>query len=100
MRSDWVEHDGRGRPVPPGTIVDIRHFNGDVTHDFVVGGATTFAPDGTVIELSRARWSGWEFHDGGPMGPKFRAYRVKGEPAGQRLQSEILRQPLCQTAEA
>lgn len=74
--SAWITHTGQGRPVPVGTTLDILHFNGDVTHGFIAGSGVTFDIDGAVIDKSRARWSGWDFHDGGPMGPKFKAYRL------------------------
>ncbi|EZP79518.1 hypothetical protein BV97_03955 [Novosphingobium resinovorum] len=77
----WVEHHGRGRPVPVGTVVDLMHFNGDVTRAFVAGSGKTFDVDGSVIHPSRARWSGWDHSDGGPMGPKFRAYRIMQKAA-------------------
>lgn len=71
----WVKHDGKGRPVPRGTYVDIRHFNGDVSLNVEIGGNTAFGADGT-----RGRgpytYNGWNFTDGGPMGPKFKEYRL------------------------
>jgi hypothetical protein len=72
----WISHSGNGRPVPLGTKLDILHFNGDVTRGFVAGSGMTFDVDGAVIAPSRARWSGWDYHDGGPMAPKFKAYRL------------------------
>lgn len=72
--SAWVEHHGRGRPCLVGMQIDVRHFNGDVS-TFAAGDGTTFHLDGSRIEAIRARWSGWDYHDGGPMGPKFKAWR-------------------------
>lgn len=73
--SEWVVHDGKGCPLPAGTLVDVRHFNGEVSVSVRVGGFTV-APDGARIPRSRGRWSGWDYHDGGPMPPKFKAYRT------------------------
>ena len=32
--------------------------------------------DGSPLPRCRGRWSGWDWSDGGPMPPKFKAYRV------------------------
>ena len=71
----WVEHNGAGRPVPVGTLVQVRMFNGDVLT--IKAGTGTFDLDGTPIPAWRsAGWSAWDYNDGGPMAPKFRSYRV------------------------
>lgn len=71
----WVEHSGRGAPVQSGTSVQIRRFNGDID-TFNVGQGHTVASDGALLTSGRARWSCWDFSDGGPMPVKARAYRV------------------------
>lgn len=75
MARGWIAHNGNGRPVPLGTLVEVRMFNGDVQR--LKTGAATFDLDGTPIPAWRsAGWSGWDYGDGGPMGPKFKEYRV------------------------
>lgn len=73
--SGWRDHDGCGRPVPPGTLVDVRRFNGDVER-IIAGAGPTVAPNGVIVDPSRARWSAWDHFDGGPKAVKFRAYRI------------------------
>lgn len=71
----WIRHHGRGRPIPAGTLVKVRMFNGEVTT--IRAGEVCHAPDGTPIPMSRsAGWSAWDYHDGGPMAPKFKEYCV------------------------
>lgn len=96
----WVIHHGNGRPLPAGTKLDILHFNGDVTRGFVVGSGVTFDIDGSIIDRVHARWSGWDHHDGGPLAPKFKAYRlmVQGESRERNaamFRSWLAPQPAC-----
>lgn len=72
----WVEHHGAGRPLPNGTLIDVRHFNGEVTEGVAVG-SMCFAPDGSPLPMICRRWSGWDRNDGGPMAPKFKAFRIR-----------------------
>lgn len=88
-RRGWVEHKGDGVPAPIGTPVEVRMFNGDV-QTFVVGGAT-FGLDGAAIERSRGRWNGWDHSDGGPMGPKFKAYRLLTSAAAEERNTALFR---------
>lgn len=85
----WIEHNGAGRPVPIGTLVEARMFNGEVRR-FTVGNAT-FGLDGAPIDRSRGRWSGWDYSDGGPMGPKFRYYRVLIESIARERSAAMFR---------
>lgn len=78
----WIEHDGRGRPVPIGTLVDVRHFTGDVTTN-VRAGQFAIAPDCTRIPLGN-HWNGWVWDDGGPKPPKFKAYRLCADEAKEQ----------------
>lgn len=84
----WQTHEGKGRPIPVGTLVDVRRFNGDVDR-IIAGAGPTVAPDGTVIDSSRARWSGWDHFDGGPMAVKFRAYRVVNLAPSERAENRM-----------
>lgn len=70
----WIEHNGSGCPLPKGTLIDVRHFNGEVSQGLTVG-AILLGNDGTPIPSCGKRFSGWDHGDGGPMAPKFRAYR-------------------------
>ena len=81
-KSKWIEHDGKGRPVPIGTLIDIRLFNGDVL-ERVRPGQICVDLDGTVIK-GPGRWNGWRYDDGGPMAPKFKAYRLCKDEAKAR----------------
>lgn len=86
----WTHHDGAGRPVPLGTPVEVRMFNGDV-QSFRAGSAT-FDLDGTPIDRSRsAGWSGWDYSDGGPMAPKFRSYRIITDDAARERNTATFR---------
>lgn len=87
--SGWIEHDGTGRPVPLGTSVEVRMFNGDVQS--FKAGAATFDLDGTPIDRSRGRWSGWDYSDGGPMAPKFRSYRILTDGSGRERATVLFR---------
>lgn len=89
ITNSWIDHHGNGRPLPIGTLVEARMFNGDV-HRFAVGGAT-FGLDGAPIDRSRGRWSGWDYSDGGPMGPKFRSYRVVTSSAARERDVAMFR---------
>lgn len=71
----WIQHDGLGCPLPRGTLVDIQHFSGVITRGVTVGQVCVDA-DCRPISRELRRWSGWEFSDGGPMAPKFQAYRL------------------------
>lgn len=73
--SEWEYHDGRGRPIPLGSVVDVRRFNGDVER-IIAGAGPTVAPNGVIMDPSCARWNAWDHFDGGPMAVKFRAYRI------------------------
>ena len=75
MDRAWIKHHGRGCPLPKGTLIEVRHFNGEVSSGVRVGGICV-ARDGSPLPQSCARWSGWDYSDGGPMAPKFREYRV------------------------
>lgn len=90
----WIKHDGKGCPVPLGTCVDIRHFNGDTTRNYIAGGGVTFAPDGSIVAPNTARWNGWEFSDGGPMGPKFKEYRIAKRELTMEMFRNMLDAPL------
>ena len=74
-KGDWIEHDGKGRPVPLGTLCDLRLMNGEVAERVRIG-PTSFTNDGTIIPASKFQWSGWRYDDGGPMAPKIKAYRL------------------------
>ncbi|PTD19897.1 hypothetical protein [Sphingomonas fennica] len=88
--SGWVQHSGNGCPLPQGTLIDVRHFNGDVTRGVRVGGFTVDL-DGSLISRSRGRWSGWDYSDGGPMAPKFKAYRVCVDGAAHERNAAMFR---------
>ena len=94
----WVDHSGNGYPLPNGTLVQARRFNGDV-ETFRIGDAKTVARDGTEIPASRARWSAWDYFDGGPMPVKFRSYRVLSTPEvferNTAMFREWLREPVA-----
>lgn len=71
----WIEHHGRGRPIPIGTMVQVEMFNGIIRT--IAAGTVVHDVDGRQIPPERsAGWSAWNYHDGGPMAPKFRAYRL------------------------
>lgn len=71
----WVQHNGQGRPVPAGTPVEVEMFNG--VRRQITAGSGTHDIDGTPIpDWRSAGWSAWDYSDGGPMEPKFKAYRV------------------------
>lgn len=73
--SRWIIHNGCGRPVPIGTLVEVQMFNG--VRREIAAGTATHDLDGSPIPAWRsAGWSAWDFNDGGPLGPKFRAYRL------------------------
>lgn len=75
--SGWISHNGMGRPVPIGTIIDVIRFNGQEEENVVAGRAPTVDREGNVVCPSRGRWSAWDYHDGGPMGVKYCAYRIR-----------------------
>ena len=71
----WVKHHGNGRPVPIGTLVDVLMFNG-VIRTIVAGTGTHDLNGDPIPDSQSAGWSGWIYDDGGPIGPKFKSYRV------------------------
>ena len=73
--SAWIIHHGNGCPLPKGTLIDVRLHNGEVLQRIAVGGVTV-GLDGSIISRSRGRWNAWDYSDGGPMAPKFKAYRI------------------------
>ena len=71
----WIQHNGLGRPIPIGTMVQVEMFNGLIRT--IAAGTVVHDVDGRQIPPERsAGWSAWDYHDGGPMAPKFRAYRL------------------------
>ncbi len=71
----WITHSGNGCPVAIGTLVEVEMFNG--VRKTIAAGTSTHDLDGTTVPRSRsAGWSAWDFNDGGPMAPKFKAYRL------------------------
>lgn len=71
----WREHAGFGCPVPVGTLVDVRRFNGDVDR-FNAGHGPVIDDAGNPISCGKGRWSCWNHFDGGPKAVKARTYRV------------------------
>ena len=87
MNRAWVKHHGAGCPLPKGTLIDVRHFNGEVTEGVRVG-AFTVNDDGSLRSAPGA-FSGWNYSEGGPMPPKFRSYRLRVTP--EQRNAEIFR---------
>jgi len=70
-------------PVSVGTLIEVEMFNG--VSRIIAAGTATHDPNGNPISAQlSAGWSSWDFSDGGPMGPKFRSYRLL-DPGEQRL---------------
>jgi hypothetical protein len=87
---NWIRHSGNGRPVAIGTLVEVEMFNG--VRRTITTGKGTYDLDGTPIPLSRsAGWSAWNYFDGGPMGPKFKAYRIASMDGHHQRRSEMFR---------
>lgn len=79
----WITHDGASRPVPLGSMIDIEHFDGQISRRVKVG-PVSFGKDGSREEHGYPTlYSGWHYSDGGPMGPKFRRYRLCQQDAGR-----------------
>ena len=97
--SKWIKHNGKGRPVPAGTIIDVIRFNGSKVENITAGGGPTVDPQGNVVSPRRARWSAWDHFDGGPMAVKYRAYRVRQKSDRFAAQMEALRSFLTIRAE-
>lgn len=91
INSGWIEHNGHGRPVPVGTLVDVVRFNGSVEENVIAGRSRTADRFGDTLPPSRGRWSAWDHYDGGPMGVKFCAYRVRQETERFSAQMTALR---------
>jgi hypothetical protein len=87
----WIQHDGKGMPIPRGSTVDMRLFNGDVLLG-VKCGTVAFGNDGTVYETTvKPIYSVWWYDDGGPMAPKCRAYRLHTNEAKRERSTEMFR---------
>lgn len=73
--ASWIEHHGQSAPVPSGTRIEAEQFNG--LRITLTTGSVMFDDDGSPEpQRGPTEWSAWKFNDGGPMGPKFRRYRV------------------------
>jgi hypothetical protein len=71
----WTACKGKGRPIPVGTLVAVRRFNGD-TDTFMAGNQGVLDATGRKIASIGGCYSAWDHHDGGPMSVKVKAYRV------------------------
>jgi hypothetical protein len=93
MSNTWIEHDGKGYPVPDGTEVTVRFRNGE-TGDFRIEGKYRNVPNGILVG-SRCIWF-WALHRGHPgINHNYDAvaYRIhdNGEQAKRQARIEAIR---------
>ncbi|PZP69509.1 MAG: hypothetical protein DI604_17890 [Delftia acidovorans] len=59
MERDWIEHSGSGRPVPAGTLVDLKFNDGDVINEtpagFWDGGLDAWLRDARPVKITHYR---------------------------------------------
>jgi hypothetical protein len=77
-QAGWIACKGNGRPVPVGTLVAVRRFNGDAD-TFIAGRQGVLDASGHKIADAGGCFCAWDHHDGGPMSVKVKAYRVLTE---------------------
>lgn len=87
---DWIMHHGVNPPVPSGTKIEAELFSGDRL-TFTTG-AVMFDDDGNAEpQTGPTMFSAWKFHDGGPMAPKIKAYRLLGCEMERESYADILK---------
>jgi len=87
---DWIIHHGVNAPVPSGTKIEAELFSGDLL--IFTTGAVMFDDDGNAEpQTGPTRYNAWKFHDGGPMDPKIRAYRLLGCEMERESYADIMR---------
>ncbi len=96
--SSWIKHTGDGCPVPVGTLIETKRFNGDVIQHRACQGPV-LGDDGKPIAQPGARFSAWDFTDGGPMPPKVKAYRILVFDTARERNTAMFRSWLRVTAE-
>lgn len=90
LAPDWIMHHGVNAPVPSGTLIEAELFSGDRL-TFTTG-AVMFDDDGNAEpQTGPTMFSAWKFHDGGPMAPKIKAYRLLGCELERESYADILR---------
>ena len=83
-----IKHDGRGRPVPKGTRIDIRLGCG-VEHYQICAGYNAFVGHGDIIINGSVGFgSAWRWI-GRPKGNQIKAYRLCDSPEARAVRAAL-----------